>query len=907
MTDEIDFSRLKRIVVDALALPPDDRDAYLRDVCGADTDLLAEARSLIATDQTRDEGMTRVLRDHLVEAAREASAEDEPPEFIGPYRVLSQIGEGGMGLVYLAQQREPIKRRVAVKILKIGMDTREVLARFDQEQRALSLMSHPNIAQVLDSGMTAEGRPYFMMEYVPGIPISDFCDENRLSTRARIELFDPVCRAVQHAHQKGVIHRDLKPSNILVMLQDGQPVPKIIDFGIAKAVAQSLTEETLFTRIGQFVGTLEYMSPEQANLTELDIDTRSDIFSLGVVLYELLVGALPFDSSTLRRAGYAEIQRIIREVDPTKPSTRIGLTDASVEAVARNRRTNSRSLARQVRGDLDWIVMKMLAKDRADRYASAQEVADDLVRHLNDEAVIAGPPSPWYRLSRTVKRHKALVGATSAIAVSVVAGLAAVGIIQTRANERLAAQNLELNALTNDVLSLSAMQTLNELKGRAATLWPATPDRIDAYEEWLSDAHALMAELDNHEAKLSVLQNRATRSADGVLQYANREDRWWANQLERLVEDLRAFGDPLTGYLSGVSPIDRGGVGRGIQTRLELARSVRDRSLESDEAADLWERAILDIRDFNPRYEGLQIAPQLGLLPLGRDPESGLWEFVHVQTGEAPTRDASGRLELTEETGLVFVLLPGGSFLMGAQNTDPNAANYDPMAQVHESPVHTVELAPYFMSKFELTQGQWLRLSGSDPSLYKSDRSFGDKQHSTLNPVERISWEESSEALGHLGLQHPTEAQWEFAARAGTRTRWWSGSEKETLQGVANLVDSFLKNNGGPATWEYEEWLDDGWAVHAPVGTFAANPYGLHEMQGNVWEWCDDLFDEEAYELPPREGDGAHMVAESDQRTVRGGSFDANYFVTRSAHRGYHASGKLEYVGVRPARRLDVW
>ena len=304
---------------------------------------------------------------------------------IGPYRILEVIGEGGMGTVYLAEQREPIRRKVALKVIKLGMDTKEVLARFEVEQHALTIMNHPNIARVLDAGSTPEGRPYFVMEYVPGVPLTTHCDRERLTTKERLKLFISVCQAVQHAHQKSVIHRDLKPSNILVTLQDGKPVPKIIDFGVAKATAQRLTEQTLYTELGQIVGTPEYMSPEQAEMSGSDIDTRTDVYSLGAILYELLVGALPFDSKSLRSAGYAEIQRIIREVDPPKPSTRFIQVEADSETTATRRRTDRRTLLRRLRGDLDWITMKALEKNRARRYESASELAADVERHLNHD------------------------------------------------------------------------------------------------------------------------------------------------------------------------------------------------------------------------------------------------------------------------------------------------------------------------------------------------------------------------------------------------------------------------------------------------------------------------------------------------------------------------------------------
>jgi len=354
----------------------------------------------------------------------EPDAGGEPLEKIDRYKILQKLGEGGCGVVYMAEQTEPVRRKVALKVIKLGMDTKQVIARFEAERQALALMDHPNIAKVLDAGATEKGRPYFVMELVKGIRITEYCDQNHLSTPERLGLFTQVCQAIQHAHQKGIIHRDIKPSNVLVTLHDGKPVPKVIDFGIAKATEQQLTEKTVFTAFGQFMGTPAYMSPEQAELSGLDIDTRSDIYALGVLLYELLTGRTPFDAKELLQAGLDEMRRRIREEEPMRPSTRLStMVDADLTEIAEQRRSEPGKLTRFIRGDLDWIVMKCLEKDRTRRYETANGLAMDIRRHLGNEPVMACPPSAAYRFQKMVRRNKIAFAAVGAVAAALVIGL----------------------------------------------------------------------------------------------------------------------------------------------------------------------------------------------------------------------------------------------------------------------------------------------------------------------------------------------------------------------------------------------------------------------------------------------------------------------------------------------------
>ncbi len=405
----------------ALARPRAERPAFVVQACGGDQRLLSLVQALLLA---HDRAAVASIAAPIPPALRVTpSVGESPGDRIGHYKLLQKIGEGGCGVVYMAEQEEPVRRRVALKVIKLGMDTRQVIARFEAERQALAIMDHPNIAKVLDAGATENGRPYFVMELVRGIKVTEYCDQNNLPTEKRLDLFIQICKAIQHAHQKGIIHRDIKPSNILVTLHDGIAVPKVIDFGIAKAIEQRLTDKTLFTALEQFVGTPAYMSPEQAEMSGLDIDTRSDIYSLGVLLYELLTGKVPFEAKDLAAAGLEAMRQIIRERDPVPPSTRISTLDAAEQTtIARRRQVEPPKLIHIVRGDLDWIVMKCLEKDRTRRYETTNGLARDIERFLSNEPVAARPPGNYYRFRKLVRRNKAAFVASAAIVFSLALG-----------------------------------------------------------------------------------------------------------------------------------------------------------------------------------------------------------------------------------------------------------------------------------------------------------------------------------------------------------------------------------------------------------------------------------------------------------------------------------------------------
>ncbi len=512
-----------------------------------------------------------------------SAGEDDAGSQVGPYRLIEKLGEGGFGVVYLAEQSEPVRRRVAVKIVKLGMDTREVLARFEAERQALAMMDHPHVAKVLDAGVTARGRPYFAMEYVPGLPITEYCDSARATTRERLELFLSVCQAVQHAHQKGVIHRDLKPSNIIVTLIDGRAVPKVIDFGIAKARAGGLTAATLHTEAGRILGTPEYMSPEQATSGGLDVDTRTDVYSLGAVLYELLTGTLPFDSAALRGAGHAGLVQMIREVEPPRPSSRLahlvsraarsvgksrgapgsgagsgagpGPVAANVErgerrtrsaaAIAELRRAAPPALVRQIRGDLDWITLKAMHKDRAMRYAGASELAADIERHLRRQPVLAGPPGVIYKLRKYVSRNRTALGVTAALVLTGATVLTTLTVYRQRTaareerierREAIAAE-VEQRALAEaqwqaylaNIAAADAAIQLGDFRGARRRLDQA-PERFRNFEWWylqgLTDAATLAVPLEGLSGPVVFLDDRTVLAGtrDGMLRVLSADD-----------------------------------------------------------------------------------------------------------------------------------------------------------------------------------------------------------------------------------------------------------------------------------------------------------------------------------------------------------------------------------------------
>ncbi|WP_406697429.1 protein kinase [Singulisphaera sp. Ch08] len=490
------------------------RSAFLDRVCGV-PGLRREVEQLLALDAGANDFLEAPASMPTLTSAFDSRPGDlEPGTTIGPYKLLEAIGEGGMGTVYMAEQAEPVRRRVALKVIKPGMDSRQVVARFEAERQALAMMDHPNIAKVFDGGLTPWGRPYFVMELVRGLPITEYCDEQQLPIAERLDLFVLVCRAVQHAHQKGVIHRDIKPSNVLVTVVDGVGVPQVIDFGVAKAAVGALTEKTLFTGFHQFVGTPLYVSPEQAELSGVDVDTRSDIYSLGVLLYELLTGTTPFDPETLRRAAFDEMRRIIREEEPQRPSTRLGSLGDQLSTVSARRKADPRRLGPSIKGELDWVVMKALEKDRRRRYETASDFAADVMRYLTDRPVEAFPPSNWYRFAKFARRNRA------ALATGVVLFLALTGGVAVSSWLAVRAIRAERRA---EARTTQARRAVDEMYTQVAEKWLAQQPKLTAVQaEFLEKALGFYEAFAAEQGDAPEAQFEAARARHrvGVIQFA---------------------------------------------------------------------------------------------------------------------------------------------------------------------------------------------------------------------------------------------------------------------------------------------------------------------------------------------------------------------------------------------------
>jgi serine/threonine protein kinase/formylglycine-generating enzyme required for sulfatase activity len=794
---------------EALAKTPDERAAFLDRVCAKQPELRAAVEALLAAHEASgslldkppaDLGLTVDSEpgEPQVEFTGDFTPQpaEAPPQPIptteydpaarpgtviaGRYTLVEKIGEGGMGEVWVAKQTEPVKRKVALKLIKAGMDSKAVLQRFEQERQALALMDHPNIARVLDGGMTADRRPFFVMELVNGLPLTKFCDQAKLGVRERLVLFTPICQAVQHAHQKGIIHRDLKPSNVLVTIIDGRPIPKVIDFGVAKATSGRLTDESLSTQFGAVLGTLEYMSPEQAGFAGEDIDTRADIYSLGVILYELLTGLRPIDGQRLRKAALTEMIRIIKEEEPSKPSTRLS-TDESAPSLAALRHTEPKKLAALLRGELDWVVMKCLEKQRDRRYETANALARDIQRYLADEVVEARPPSASYRLKKFVRRYKGQVIAASLVLFALVGGIVGttLGLFEARRQEQETQKEADKAKKARDFLvsifrindiqagnTTTARQILNQAEHRIPIEFANQPELRD---ELLAAIEDVNRNLDRTIPAAMILEARG------------------AVQLHSL---------------------------RGVR-----ARPVPQTLLYPDDCLTLAADA------------------QVQLIFLSDLHKERLQPGRETTIGRKGCSPADAVRESHDNVLMTFVHLPKGTFYMGWDGT-PSSAKETEIKEDFEIAVHDVT-----QGQWEAIMGSnpsWFSRKGPARG-YVLDIS---DEELKLLPVEMVSWDDAQAFLKKLNEKErgrgylyrlPTEAEWEYACRGGA-TSLEECSYHFYLDTPTNDLSSMQANFGGDSPF--------GKAPKGPylsrptrVGAYPSNKLGLCDMHGNMWQW----------------------------------------------------------------------
>ena len=796
----------------------------------------------------------------------------ERPWQLGPYRILERLGQGGMGEVFLAERREPVPQRVALKVIRADRLDRTYRARFEMEQAALARMDHPNIARLFDAGQDGE-QAWFAMEYVPGLPLSEYCQKHRLPLDQRLALFLQLCDGVNHAHMKGILHRDLKPGNILVREVDGRPVAKVIDFGLAQPVDPLQIRATLHEGLRQIVGTFAYMSPEQAQRTEGDLDTRTDVYSLGVVLFELLVGELPIDLDEVQRMGPAWFGAFLQGHEPPKPSTKLSQLGERLSSTAAERGVTPQRLQAFVRGELDWVTTKALARDRQRRYGSVRDFARDVERFLRHEPVEAGPPSAWYRTRKWLQRH--------ARAVAAVAGAALV-LVAVWSWTRALGEQVQAAEGRLDLVARVAL--LHELVRAGEEPLPAWPENAPLFTDWLQqveDSLTFLPTIASAAEELRAKSDAAGPDDPLARSHADTLGRWTtaAQQLRRLQPR--------------------------VERRRERALTLADRTVRRCQAE--WDRCLQELAA-DGRFPAPPTTPLLGMVPLGKN-AAGLQEFYLLDSGadaKLPERRPDGGFDIGFRTGLIFVLLPGGRIEIPAAGAI--------------QPAEVVELEPYLLSKYEMTQAQWVRLRmdeslaaealhlqnpanepawlqrvGFGPAEPRArEGEAGESAVTWVHPVQQVSWFEAKRLLACHGLNLPTRAQWLMAAGGGLQPSLdfdWIAREPHRY---ANIRDYPTR----PGEEALPDWATlDGFVYSSPVGALLPSPLGFHDVFGNVAELCEDIYTEPGAEP---------TAAAGRRRTHVGFAFASTWppdFVWRSAQTP--AGNVSAAVGVRPCLLLE--
>jgi len=945
---------IERLFLEALEQPPSDRDAFLREACCDDAELHrsvkacleaharagawltapagVELRRLLDSRQHADQGSDG---DETLEAWNELLGRiGSRDAFESRYRSRKELARGGMGAI-LRVFDENLRRELAMKvILDKGSDLpREALTlgRFLEEAQVTAQLDHPGIVPVHELGVDATGKVYFTMKLVQGEDLSAVFEkvkrgEEGWSLVRALNVLLRSCEAMGFAHARGVVHRDLKPANIMVG-RFGETY--VMDWGLARVLERDDTRDLrlqnpvdhagtvmtdrmeqagaepnspLVTMDGHVIGTPVYMAPEQAEGRLERIGPQTDVYGMGAILYQLLTGQMPYTRPDVQASPH----RILRWV-----------LDGPPQPV--------HSLNPDIPAELIAICERAMARDSTRRYGTMVELAQDLRAYLENRVVAAYESGPLAELKKWVRRNRG-IAATAAVALVLLSTVLwwSFNSIETerdvaKDNEKTAlAERNRADARKAEFDQLAGVVLLETALRKESELYPAWPEKIAAMETWLrEDAAPLVALKPTLRKTLEGLEGRSiprSSPADPV-RFAGESEQFLFDTLTDVSEGIEAF---------------ESGTRRDVEERLTWALQVDDLTRDHPNAIYSWEEAREAIAAADGVLaselyadDSIDLVPQLGLVPIGMNPVTLLWEFYHLRSAHDPSSGMNpaeiaipehredGALEIGAETGLVFVLIPGGAYRIGAQSTDPAAPHYDPLAELRESPVHEIVLEPYFLSRYELTQGQWRRLTGENPSVYGPEGDWSTEWDSEgreanwTHPVEEVSWEDCMLHLPRFGLRLPSEGQWEAACRAGTETPWWTGNNASDLDGAGNLADRYGKTHGQESWSVWEEDLDDGSTVHSRVGRYRANAFGLHDVLGNVWEWCLD--DYANYRTVGRNGDGARFVEGATTRVARGGCFGSTTRNVRSTFRSNDTpSHRNAFLGCRPARGIQV-